>query len=523
MTASLVVCSSACCCLLSQWAAFFFLEIALAILTVILLKKVFTKRSIALPPGPPKLPLLGNLLDMPTERAWITFADWGKKWGDIVSVSVLGRHIVILNSAKTAVEMLDKKGSIYSDRPVLQMGGELVGWKNSLGLLPYGERFRNSRKFFHKLIGTIPSASLFYPVEEFETRRFLKQLAKNPDDLAAHVRGTAGAIILRISHGYSVKERDDPFVALADKALLQFSSAAVQGRFLVDVIPALKYVPTWFPGAGFKQTAARWAETLTTMAESPHQYVKEQMALGTAEPSFTSRLLEAKAHITPDEEHDIKWAALSLYAGGADTTVSSIYSFFLAMTVYPDIARKAQAELDSVVGTDRLPRFGDRENLPYINALVLEVLRWHSSSPTGLPHCVTEDDKHDGYLIPKGTMVITNLWFMMHDPKVYSDPMTFNPARFLGPAMEPDPRKVCFGFGRRACPGPILADSSIFISCAMTLSVFNIAKYCTKDGIVIEPVVAQTPGVICHPKPFKCAISPRSQKALDLINSDLES
>ena len=96
---------------------------------------------------------------------------------------------MILNSAETAVEMLDKKGSIYSDRPVLQMGGELVGWKNSLGLLPYGERFRNSRRFAHRLIGTIASASVFYPVQELETHRFLKRLAKNPDDLAAHVRG----------------------------------------------------------------------------------------------------------------------------------------------------------------------------------------------------------------------------------------------------------------------------------------------------------------------------------------------
>ena len=104
----------------------------------------------------------------------------------------------------------------------------------------------------------------------------------------------------------------------------------------------MRHLPTWFPGAGFKRTAARWAETLTKMVESPHQYVKEQMARpiiytrfcltdtkhspiqasGTAESSFTSSLLEAKAHIISEEEHDIKWAALSLYAGGADTASS---------------------------------------------------------------------------------------------------------------------------------------------------------------------------------------------------------
>jgi hypothetical protein len=84
--------------------------------------------------------------------------------------------------------MLDKKSAIYSDRPVMQMGGELVGWKNTLVMIPYGERFRNYRKFFHQTIGSHSSMSLFYPVEELETSRFLKALLKNPDDLVTHIR-----------------------------------------------------------------------------------------------------------------------------------------------------------------------------------------------------------------------------------------------------------------------------------------------------------------------------------------------
>ncbi|KAF8814227.1 cytochrome P450 [Phlegmacium glaucopus] len=450
----------------------------------------------------------------------MTFSDWGEKWGDIVSISVLGQHLVILNSVKTAVEMLDKKGAIYSDRPVSQMG-KLGGWKNSLGLLPYGERFRNYRKWLHQLIGNVPSVSLFYPVEELETHKLLKRVAETPDDLAAHIRNTAGAIILHISYGYEIKERDDPFVAFAEKAVSQISIASVPGTFLVDLFAPLRHVPAWFPGAGFKRAAAHWAETVTNMVEAPYQFVKQQMASGTAKPSFISRLLE-DPHLTAEQEHEIKWSAQSLYAGGADTTVSTIYAFFSAMTVYPDVARKAQAELDAVVGTDRLPKFSDRVNLPYINAVTLEIMRWHSVVPTALPHRVMEDDIHDGYLIPKGAIILPNIWFMMHDPKVYSDPMSFNPERFLGPNMEQDPHDVCFGFGRRICPGQVLADSSIFIACAMILSVFDIAKYSTKDGIIIEPVIGQKAGLISHPEPFKCSVLPRSQKALDLIKSDVQ-
>jgi len=99
------------------------------------------------------------------------------------------------------------------------------------------------------------------------------------------------------------------------------------------------------------------------------------------------------------------------------------------MTLYPDVARKAQAELDAVVGTDRLPQFSDREKLPYTNAVALEISRWHSVVPIGktlplfnstrrsprrgtlgVPHRVMEDDIHDGYLIPKGAIIFANLW-----------------------------------------------------------------------------------------------------------------
>jgi len=323
---------------------------------------------------------------------------------------------------------------------------------------------------------------------------------------------------MRIAYGYQVKEKNDPFLIAVDEAVEQFSLSTAPGGFLVNLVPSLRHLPAWFPGAGFKRTAVLWAKSLTNMVEQPYQLVKQKMAAGTAEPSFTSHLLSDSV-ITAEREHNIKWTAASLYSGGADTTVAAIHAFFLAMILYPDVVQKAQAELDAVIGKDRLPKFSDRESLPYINALVLEVMRWHTVTPTGIPHRVTKDDIHEGYMIPKGALIIPNIWYMSHDPQVYADPFRFNPDRFLGPQAEPDPRDVSFGFGRRICPGRILADSSIFISCAMALTVFDITKY-SKDGIVVEPVVEQTTGTISHPKPFKFSIRPRSQKAIDLINAD---
>ncbi|KAG6815956.1 hypothetical protein H0H93_008752, partial [Arthromyces matolae] len=137
---------------------------------------------------------------------------------------------------------------------------------------------------------------------------------------------------------------------------------------------------------------------------------------------------------------------------GADTTVSAIYSFFLAMTLHPDVVKKAQAEIDSIVGHDRLPTFDDRPHLPYLDALTKEVVRWNTVVPIGPPHAAAQDDVHDGYLIPKGSLIMANIRGILHDPEVYSEPHIFNPDRFIanqGKPVEPDPRTIAFGFGRR--------------------------------------------------------------------------
>ncbi|KAL0945844.1 hypothetical protein HGRIS_012127 [Hohenbuehelia grisea] len=429
-----------------------FIDAALLTIGVYCLWKVFTSKAKApLPPGPKGLPLLGNIFDMPSEKEWITFTKWSEKWGDIVSVSVLGQPIVVINSMDVAIELLDRRSSINSDRPTIPMGGELVGWKNTTVLLPYGPHHRLSRKLFHQIIGTTSVMERYHAVEEHETRRFLRALLKSPEDFRAHVRKTAGAIILRIAYGYEVKQGEDPFVKLADEATDQFSLSSSPGVFLVNLLPPLAYLPEWFPGAGFQKTAKKWARTLNDMVDLPFQFVKKEMASSAAPVSFVSSLLDQ--HLEDEKEFDVKWSAASLYSGGADTTVATIDAFILAMSLFPDVQKKAQAELDRVVGTDRLPTFEDREHLPYLNALVLETLRWHAVAPTGVAHRSQEDQFFNGYLIPKNSLIISNQWQMLHDPRVYTNPAAFEPGRFLGDQPERDPQDACFGFGRRICPG----------------------------------------------------------------------
>ena len=91
-------------------------------------------------------------------------------------------------------------------------------------------------------------------------------------------------------------------------------------------------------------------------------------------------------------------------------TFAVLQFFFLAMVLYPDVQKRAQAELDAVVGPDRLPSWEDRNSLPYLNALIKEVLRWQNVAPFGFPHYTTEDIEYRGYFIPKGTLLFPQIW-----------------------------------------------------------------------------------------------------------------
>lgn len=202
------------------------------------------------------------------------------------------------------------------------------------------------------------------------------------------------------------------------------------------------------------------------------------------------------------------------------------------MTLHPEIQKRAQEEIDLVVGASRLPSFADRPSLSYIDALVKEVYRWHPVVPMGFPHVASSDDIYEGMFIPKGAILIPNIWLFAHDECNYKDPQIFNPERFLGETPEMDPNSLIFGFGKRICPGKDFADESVFLTIAMTLAVFDIRKAKDKRGDAIEPISSFQPGILSRPLAFSCDISPRSNEAARLIreveidfpweNSDVE-
>ncbi|KIK55470.1 hypothetical protein GYMLUDRAFT_1018177 [Collybiopsis luxurians FD-317 M1] len=435
------------------------------------------RRKHPLPPGPKGWPLIGNLFDIPSSYEWELYAKWGEKWGDLLSLSVFGTTIVVINSYKRCQEMLDKKGNLYSDRPYMPMAAELIEMRDSMGFLPFNKRFKSYRRLFHQELGSYSAIKCFFPHEEELAKGFLKRVLRNPDDLLDHCFQHAGAIILRIAYGHEVKEVDDPFVKIANRAMDNFNRAIAPGAFLVNQLPILLKVPDWFPGTKWKNLGRTWAKDYWAMVDMPFQAVKEQLAEGTAEDSFTAKWL--RRNLSTEEERDLKFASSSMFGAGSETTAVTLYAFFQLMAMFPAVQSRARAEISLVVGQDRLPSFEDRDRLPYVEAVCKEVMRYHAVVPNGLPHCTTSDNIHDGMFIPKGAIIFANIWSMTHDPTVYQNPMDFNPERFLGDSPEQDPKDIIFGFGRSYIDlytGRLLGEVSVFITLAMCLAALDIAS-----------------------------------------------
>ncbi|KAF4572823.1 hypothetical protein EYR36_007333 [Pleurotus pulmonarius] len=495
-----------------------------------------TRRSrLPLPPGPTTS--WTGRVELPKQSQWEVYAnEWKKLYGDLIYINIFGSPLLVLNSAEVMDDLLEKRSNKYSSRPVRTMVVELMGWNWLFSSFPYGSWWRQHRaifsRYFHpKLVHK------YQPVQLQETHTLLRNLLNAPDDFRYGIRRWGAAIVLTLAYGHQVAERGDDYVSLADRALNGLQSAGIFGTYLVDYVPALKYIPAWFPGAGFQRQAKVWKKDTVDMAAKPylmverwlvslfsyicvrlsHECPKREGGASAAAQSFVASELESP-DTDPTKAEMIKNVGATIYAAGADTTVSSVLSFILAMALHPDIAKKAQAEIDSVVG-DRLPQFSD--TLPYVDCITYELLRWHPVTPLGLARTVSEEDEYRGFRIPKGTTLLPNVWGILHDPKVYPEPLSFNPERFADAKknaaahINPAP-DAAFGFGRRMCPGRWLAFQSIWIAVASVLAVYDILLPLDEQGKEIKLAEEYSTGLLKYIHLYYLIV-PRSSKAVSLV------
>ncbi|KAK1226459.1 hypothetical protein PQX77_010543 [Marasmius sp. AFHP31] len=364
----------------------------------------------------------------------------------------------------------------------------------------YSDSWRLHRKTFHNSFQG-PNLSGYYDIQRDAVANLVKKLGTSSEAYFDHINYYAGSIILKITYGYTLKTEDDPYLHLLYKALEGMIPVMDHGSFWVDYLPILQYIPAWLPGASFKKKAHEWFANNKDAKETPWGWVQQGEAAGIADSSLCTQTAE-RLGVTLGEgsemEDMLKNCAFSAYTAGAETSVAALSTFILAMTLHPEVQARAQKEIESVVSPGGLPDFNDRDSLPYVNAIVAEVLRWHPPLPLSVPHRAVNDDVYAGYHIPAGATVIGNAWAIMHDENLYGpDVEKFNPDRFMRTDGKnpPFPDQV-FGFGRRICPGQDFAMNSLYLTISNILASYTIAKPLDENGHEVDPKIDYNDGAV---------------------------
>ncbi|OCH91991.1 cytochrome P450 [Obba rivulosa] len=424
-----------------------------------------------------------------------------------------GNRILVLNSLQAINDLIEKRAHKYSNRPNLVFAGELIGLNQTVTWLPYGERWRAYRKLLHTALSPV-QVKEYHSMQEGIAVSLCKGLLDKPEDFMHLVRMSAGRIIIAITYGIPDTPAQEEYISDGARAAETFARSSIPGKYLCDLLPFLKYAPSWVP---FQREAREARELLMGIRRRPFEHVKRNMKSGIALPSLVQNLLSSPPEDVPSSEfeHRVFLVAGSMFGAGFETTLGTVLSFIMAMALNHDKQTKAQAEIDAVIGGDRLPTIQDSPSLPYVNAVIKETMRWQPAVPMGLPRHTFEDDVYGDYYIPKNTTILPNVWAIAYEANDKYDPEAFIPERFLDDTQDiPDPLTWIFGFGRRVCPGRYLAENSVFILAATILSTFDVLP--PEDDKIVQEF---RQGIGRTPKPYKCRIVPRSGAKARLIES----
>ncbi|KAI0697627.1 cytochrome P450 [Cerioporus squamosus] len=480
---------------------------------------------------------------MPKIHPWLTYRDLCLKYGDILHFRILGHSTVILGSAEVMTRYLDKRSANTSDRKQTPLI-ELTGGGLNFGHLPYGPWWRRHRRAFWQHFN--PSAVKQYEsYQRAMAHKLVGDILTDPLRLPQYLQFNFNATLMKLLYNIDVTDDDDKHLAIVEAALSGAPQGGVPGKFLIRYFPFLRYIPDFLPGAGFQKQFARWQAAANALKDVPFEHVKAFMEHDGQE-SIIGRLLDALAISragqlsVAEEEEVIKNVGAISFDAGADTTISTLQAALLALCLFPGVLQKVQAELDAVVGPNRLPDFSDSSSLVYLNAVIKETFRWFNVVPLGVPHCTTDDDELDGFFIPKGTVLIPNVWACMHDPEIYENPHEFRPERFIKDgqldAGARDPYEYVFGFGRRSvrltgpttadtrstprfriCPGRHYAEGVVFINLASILHVFDVGAARARNEQPIVHEMRASDGYLLYPERCLFTIKPRSAEMESLI------
>ncbi|TVY37467.1 Cytochrome P450 monooxygenase [Lachnellula occidentalis] len=471
------------------------------------------RRDSRMPPGPPTLPILGNLHQVPITGLYKQFKTWSLEYGGVYSLKFGPSNVIILCNKKAIHELWDKKGLVYAERPKNYVA-DIITSGDSIVFAPNTVETREKRRIAtHNFSPRILDEKAAV-VQDAEVTVLMHQLLTDPDNFYNHVKRTTSSISCILIYGQRGPTYENFWGHAVYDALDLFGEALEPGANPpVDEYPFLKLIPERF--AFWKRRAYNAGNAMHDIWTKARVLVEERRALGDHRVSLADKLMdEYKEKGMPMTQHALDQLFGELVEGGAETTSSSMLTMILALAKNPWVQEKAKKELDEVCGGDRMPEWADFNRLPYINSIVKEGMRWRPAVATGIPRRTASDDWYEGMFIPKGSTVFLPIWAVHHmETEGYDSPFTFNPDRYI------NHHKLANDYA-----GSVhLAERNQWRIVAKLIWAFEIKEPVDSNGKTISlDADDYTTGLLHAPNPYKVIFKPRSPAHIATITREIE-
>nr|CAH7744053.1 unnamed protein product [Callosobruchus chinensis] len=489
---------------------FWLIYIATCFIIVLLL--IDMKKPKNYPPGPSFLPVVGNYLlyrSMHKKLGYhhLVWTYLDKKYGDVVGMK-LGRNYVVAASGPEAIkEVLTRED--FDGRPDgfffrLRTFGKRLGI-----VFSDGQFWKKQRKFSLQHLRSFGFGRKEMEEMIQDETRSLIQIFEDCCDRPIYMHTAFDVSVLNGLWAMMAGERFD-IEDVRLKKLLQIVNDAFRlvdmSGGLINQMPYLRHIA---PNAcGYNKIM----DVLTRM----WQFLEETIAEHRKTMSYMQQprdLIDAflqKMEYTNDTsftDDQLMSLCLDLFMAGSETTSNSLGFSMLLMVLYPEVQRRVQDELDREVGRNRLPSLNDKPRLKYTEAVLMEIQRRTNIAPLGIAHRAVRDTNLGGYNVPEGTIVLTNLYSIHMNEKIWKEPLEFRPERFLddkNDVVVDEKHFMPFGIGKRRCLGETLGKANIFLFFTAVLHNFTIDRV-DDDNLSLEGF----DGVTIAPKPFRVKLTPR--------------
>lgn len=429
-------------------------------------------------PGPAGLPLVGSLPFLDPDLHTY-FARLAAAYGPIFSIRLGAKLGIVISSPALAREVLKDQDAVFANRDVpavarvIAYGGADIAWN------PNGPTWRMLRRVcVSEMLGPA-SLDAVYGLRRQEVRSTVHHLyshAGAPVDVGAQLFLTVMNVITSMLWGGTMEGEERSAVGKEFRELVAEITELLGRPNLSDFFPVLARFDLQGMGRQMRTLLERFDRIFEPIID------RRRKVGGGGAKDFLEYMLglekEGDDAKTPFTMVHVKALLMDMVVGGTETTSNTMEWALAEMMQKRETLRRVQEELDQVVGMDSIVEESHISKLPYLGAVIKEVLRLHPALPLLVPHCPSSPCPVGGYTIPKGSRVFLNAWAIQRDPSLWEDPLEFKPERFLESNRKwdfsgNDFNYFPFGSGRRICAGIAMAERMVGYSLASLLHSFE--------------------------------------------------